>query len=383
MDDANLGAVIVTRTRTSAALAASLSLTIVAGAVPSTALAQPAGDTTIPEAPAPAPAASDPKEAVLGLEGEDAAAAVVLTGALRESLAKHGIGGGPELPLVELKLTMGCESADSDCLRSGGETLGVAALVYGTLHTDGSGYRLDLQQLNVADGKVAAKASLTLTPADLEGDRLEHSAEVIAATLLGKPIPAAPADPNAPVAEAPAPEPAPVADAPRGRVVFGVKKPTPNWKWIGLGTSGGLTLVALTTAIVSTIRLNGALRDDLLSAAENSLTDGKASNDVDPNSERDLCELGREHPPSDTQNPNSVRNAAVTTVCNKADTTAAIATASWIGTGVFAASSLVFAGLTFLHKETPAATALHRRGIQVGGAPRPEGGFSIGVQGRF
>ena len=52
----------------------------------------------------------------------------------------------------------------------------------------------------------------------------------------------------------------------------------------------------------------------------------------------------------------------MTEICNKADALTATATATWIGTGVFAASTAVFAVLLFTHKAEPEGDTASFRG---------------------
>jgi hypothetical protein len=88
--------------------------------------------------PTPAVAAAlqgaSAKASVLSLEGDDPAKAVGLSKALQSEFTRRGFSGGREMSLAELKLTMGCDEPPSAaCLASGGKTLGVDRMIYGTL----------------------------------------------------------------------------------------------------------------------------------------------------------------------------------------------------------------------------------------------------------
>src|SRR5688572_11569947 len=117
-----------------------LATSMVTIALPTTAAArQGLTVTTLGAAVVDAPAS------VLGLEGSDGKAADALTEALRKAFNARGYGGGEEMSLSELRLTMGCEKNDDACLAQGGESLGVRRLIYGEPKPAGGGdYMLDL-----------------------------------------------------------------------------------------------------------------------------------------------------------------------------------------------------------------------------------------------
>jgi hypothetical protein len=330
----------------------------------------------------PSPAAASAKDAsVLGLESEDAEAAKKLTAALRKVFAARGVGGGQELPFVELKLTMGCEEGALDCLSEGGRTLGVDKLVFGHLRpAAGGGYNIDLQMLDVTTEKIVRDVSAEVGVEDLEPDAIDQTAESIIARMYDEEAPPLPS-----TAEAMS-ETAPTDTAPDegGKLVWGRQENTPTWKWAGLGVSAGLAVASLGTAIGTSlaVRHDGPVYNEMIDTAEDSLTDGKESNDVDPNSDADLCDLSRAHPPGDPD-PDTVTNAAVTRVCNKADALAKTATATWVTTGIFAVSAVVFTMLIFVHRERPETASLWRRGLRLGVAPTPTGGFVVGGGMRF
>ena len=79
----------------------------------------------------------------------------------------------------------------------------------------------------------------------------------------------------------------------------------------------------------------------------------------------------------------NIANADVTRVCIKADNLATAATASWIATGVFAASTVVFTTLLFVHKDKKTAAKLLEHDVGLGGAPLRDGGFVLGGSLRF
>jgi hypothetical protein len=330
----------------------------------------------------PGTAAGSAKDAsVLGLESEDAEASKKLTEALRKAFSARGVGGGQELPLVELKLTMGCEEDAVDCLAEGGKTLGVDKLVYGHLRpAAGGGYSIDLQMLDVGTATIERDVSMEVGVEDLEDDAIGQTAESIVARMYDEeaaPLPS--------VGEAMTePEPTDAPPDQGGKLVWGKQDPTPIWKWVGLGVSAGLAAASVGTAIGTSlaIRRDGPVYNEMIEAAEDSLTDGKESNDIDPNSDADLCEEARRHPAGDPD-PDTVTNAAVTKVCNKADALAKTATATWVTTGIFAASVVAFTVLIYVHREEPQASALRRRGLSLGVAPTTDGGFVVGGGMRF
>lgn len=316
---------------------------------------------------------------VLGLESEDAEAAERLTAALRKAFAKRGIGGGQELPLVELKLTMGCETDAPDCLSEGGKTLGVDVMVYGHLRpAAGGGYSMDLKQLNVGTGQVEQEVTVELGAADMTDDAIDQTAANAVARMLGEDP-----GPDPVLGDDSDDEPTDAGPRDKGKLVWGKQSPTPRWKSAGLWTSVALMAASLGAAVGTTlmIRPNGPVYNELIDEAEASLEDDKDSNDVDPDMDDDLCEFARKHPVGDPD-PATVTNSAVTKVCNKADALATTATVTWITTGVFAASTVLFTILTFVHRDEPGMAKLRRRGLTLGAAPT-RGGVVLGGGVRF
>lgn len=323
---------------------------------------------------------------VLGLEGEEDKTADVVTGALRKELSSRGEMGEQEMSLLELKLTMGCEGNDPACIAEGGSTLGVDEMIYGSIDAKGDGYVIKLERLAVGDQKVVGSTSLEVTPADIGAGKLEKTAKKLIDGVYGiapEPDPAVPVAPVAGGGEDEAP--------PKGR--GGRKKDDggdgggkiPTWKWIGLGVSGGLTVASVGVATWSTlsIREGGPIKTELEDAAADSLTDDKDLNDVDPDVVSDLCATAREEPNPDE--PGAVRNASMVEICNKGDRRAKVATATWVTTGIFAASTVVFAVLIATDKSRRGGGKNARvdRGLHLGAAPTADGGFFVGGGMRF
>ena len=362
-------------------------------------LAAPALAVSLLSTTLPASAFAGPPQApptVLGLEGEAAAeqAAFDLTLALRAELDRRELGGGKDMSLLELKLTMGCEGNDAACLAEGGKTLEATELVYGSVTPAGDGFKVSLSKLDVAGANVTGSASASPGPdAFGSAEGIEGLAKDLIDQLYGaeKSAPVA----AAPVTEGPPPEAQPTdepaveetrADTADGKYELGYQgKQTPTWKWVGLGVSGGLMVGALGGAIGTTLAIgpNGSLRTELDDAADDSLTDDSPTNDVDRNRVDDVCAFAREEINPDTE-PGAVRNSSVTEVCNRADNYATGATVSWIATGVFAASTVAFTVLLFVHqKDRRAARLLNEHELRLGGAPLPGGGFAASGRIRF
>lgn len=343
----------------------------------------------------PGVALAEGKTTFLGLEGEGDPVAA-LSDAIRWDLNQRGRDDGNTMSLAELKLTMGCGDNDLPCLAQGGQALGSSEFVFGTMTKAGDKWTIELQSLDIATGKLNNAVQRQVTTEDLG----EASLGKTAASLIDELYkvqssttdtpPAGDGDGTDPVpddgtddASEPSDEQVDQPGSSDGKLIWGPYSPRPKWKFIGLGVSGGLTLAALGTAIGTTIVIgpNGSSRKDLLAAAEASLTDDKPSNDIDPNTAADLCTLARQ--PPDESKPNEVTNAEVTRVCIKADNLATVATVSWIATGVFAASTVVFTTLLFVHKDKRAAAKLIEHDVGFGGAPLRDGGFVLGGSLKF
>ncbi|MCB9706761.1 MAG: hypothetical protein H6711_33260 [Myxococcales bacterium] len=317
---------------------------------------------------------------VLDLEGDDDAKASALTRALRTSFAARGVGGGKEMSAIELKLTMGCDDPPAAaCMAEGGKTLGVKNMVYGSLKKAGAGYTVELTLLDVDGATVKETLSAPLSADALEGGVIDQTAKDLVDQMLG--VQEASPEPTEPTpVVAPPPEEEPEESG--SRLVWG-KHDAAKWKKIGLYTSAGLMVASLGTAVVTSlmVRRGGPIYNDLIDAANASLEDDKKANDINPNTGEDLCSIARTEPPGE---PGTVTNASVAKVCKKGDTFAKIATITWVTTGVFAASTIAFTTLLFVHKEKNETMArLQRRGTTLGVAPLRGGGAMVGGSFRF
>lgn len=329
----------------------------------------------------PATAFAGTKTTFLGVEGEGPKVQA-LADALRWELGQRGRDDGNTMSLAELELTMGCGRDDVGCYAQGGQTLGSEELVYATMTKSAGGYDVKLTSVNVALGTVGKTVTKTVTDKDLAESAVAATATMLLNALYEVTATDAdkPPDETDPDLVPTPPEDEVDDDEPKkeGGLIWGPYSPRPRWKMVGLGVMGGLTVAALGTAVGATIAIgnNGPIRKELLDEAAKSLDDAKDSNDVDPNSSGDLCQLART--PPDPTKPNEVTNAAVTKVCIKADNVATVATAAWVATGVFAVATAAFTVLLFVHKDdSKAAAKLHRRGVRFGGAPLPGGGFAL------
>jgi hypothetical protein len=331
--------------------------------------------------------ALDDKTTFLGLEG-DGELVTSLADAIRWDLNQRGLDDGNTMSLAELKLTMGCGDEDLACFAQGGQTLGSSQLVFGSLSPKGAGYVVELQSLNVGTGELNNKIEREVSAEELADAQLGATASALIDALYKiQPTvdelpptdsvddPGEVGDPD----EAGSPKPPPGERA----LIWGPYSPRPAWKAAGVGVSSVLLLGGLGMAIGATVAIgsNGPIRKELITAAENSLLDTKDGNDVDPNSTQDLCVLGRA--PPDPTKPNEVTNAEVTRVCIKADNMATVATAGWIATGVFAATTVIFTTLLFVHKNDKRVAKLRKHKVGFGGAPSPGRGFVVGGSFQF
>lgn len=337
---------------------------------------------------------------ILGLESEDASAGEALTKALRTAFQKRGLGGGQEMSLVELRLTMGCSGDDPKCLAEGGKAIEVRRLVYGSLKKTGKGgYMLQLNMLDVAGASLEKELGRPLSASDLSRDKIEATATAIVQAMLpeedgGEPVSDGGTltdEPTANPDETDRPEPRPRDK----KYVWGLDKPLPNWKAAGLGVSAGLFVISLGTAIGLTVATKTTLRDKLVRTANDSLKDNyppghpkagqvNPENDIDPTVTPDICAKAREHPAIDVKNPGSVRNKKVTEVCNIADGVEKGQFAAWAGTAVFGVATIAFTVLLFVKKnDSAAAAAAWRHGLRLGAAPTRGGGMSFGAAFRF
>jgi hypothetical protein len=334
--------------------------------------------------PSTAAAAFDDKTTFLGLEG-DGQQVTALSDAIRWDLNQRGLDDGNTMTLAELKLTMGCGDEDLSCFAQGGQTIGSKILVFGDVRKDGSAnYVITLKALDVASGQLSNSIQKTVSFVELG----EAQIGATAAALVDELYKIKPSVDELPPEDA-QPEPEPEVEGPKpdkpkgGELIWGPYKPRPGWKYAAVGVSGALLVVGLGMGIGATVAIgeNGPLRKQLLDEAAASLEDDKQSNDVDPNSSGDLCEIAR-HPPDPTK-PNEVTNARVTQVCIKFDNNSTLATAGWVATGVFALSTIAFTTLLFVHKNKGEVAKIRRHRPSFGGAPTRGGGFMLGGSFRF
>jgi len=308
---------------------------------------------------------------VLDLEGDDKAKVAALSKALRGQFAARGIGGGKEMSAIEFKLTMGCDDPpEPRCMANGGKSLGVGQLVYGSLKGKGPSYQVELVLVDVGSGAVSKSHAATLDAGALEAGTIEATAKGLVEAMIGAPPP----DPEpevAPPVEAEAEE---LEEAPRSRLVWGRHKAA-TWKKAGFATSLVLTGVAAGAGVALGVlsSTNRSAYNDVIEAAKASLEDDDPGNDVNPyvDSSVDLCGVARD-----------VENAEVTKACDKGDGLARGATISFIGAGVFAASTLAFAVLLFVHREDSTMARLRERNLTFGVAPT-RGGVAFGGGWRF
>ena len=344
-------------------------------------------------------AAMEEPASVLGLESDDAAAGEALTKALRKAFAKRGYSGGQEMSLVELRLTMGCSGDDPKCLSEGGKAIEVRRLIYGHLKkTGGGGYQLHLLMLSVGDATVEKETNRPLSAADLSRDKIDATATALVNSLLpqesdDEPVPeTGPAVDQPPVEDTPGTRPQPRQRDRKYK--WGLDKPVPRWKAIGLGVSASLFVVSLGTAIGLTVATRTTLRDKLVREANASLTDTNddgtlnTANDVDPTVVSDICGEATSTPepdnPSTPENESKfVKNKKITKVCNVAKGVERGQFAAWAGTAVFGVSTIVFSVLMFVKKnDSPAAAAAVRHGVRLGVMPSREG-VRVGAGFRF
>lgn len=327
------------------------------------------------------------KTTFLGLEGEGEQV-TSLSDAIRWDLNQRGLDDGNTMTLAELQLTLGCGDQDLACFAQGGQTLGSSSLVFGDVRKVGNNYVITLNSLDVATGKLSNTIEKSVPLTDLGEAQLGATAAALVDSLYKieptvDELPPEDQPPGEDTVDGPQTD-EPVEDEPGdSKYVWGAYSPRPGWKWAGVGVSSVLMLGGLGMAIGATVAIgeNGPLRKDLLNEAEASLTDSKDSNDIDPNSNEDLCELART--PPDPSKPNEVTNGRVTEVCIKFDNTSKIATAGWIATGVFAATTVLFTTLLFVHKRNKTVATLREHKVGLGGAPSPHGGFMLGGSFRF
>jgi hypothetical protein len=390
----------------------SSALTVALLATTTAAPAQAAGGSWRPAGPArpasllasraPSRAAGDTAPAaVVGLDADAPEQGAALTRALRRSFAARGLSGGEEVTLSELRLALGCKVASPECLSRGGSLLGARRLIYGSLRrSTAGGWSLEVTLVEADDGGAATTVDLALTDADLAGDRVSATAELVA-DRLAPDTSVSPTPEQGRGGRAPPPPPPPPPERSDdgddavpgdGRLRWGWVRPQPRWKWAGFGVGAGSTVVGFSVALGTGLwltRPNAGFRQELLDAAEASLNDENELNDIDPNlpATINLCEFARERPLDENGQPlgmpGQVRNTDVVQVCNRAETIRRGQVISTVVGSVGLATTVVFTILLFVHREPARASTWRRRGMIVGLDPVRGEGVSLRVGGRF
>jgi len=364
--------------------------------------------SAVPQVTAFLGAVADSPTAVFGLEGDEALGDL-LTRALREELVQRGIGGGEPLTLDEVRLIMGCDGVAPQCLASAGDSMGAKRVIFGAVFKEEGVARVELHLLEV-EGAVEVSQVNELVPLpDLTEEHVAAKAKELAETLLAPkapepepapvPVPEGVDDGVAPSDTEPDldPEPAPEGTTDEGsaalkstaqdssRYEWGAYKPRPSWKRAGFGVGVTLTALGAGAFIGTAISLRYTLRDDLLEAAEASTQDYvgdelNTANDVDPNSDEDICLRAEAAPPGE---PDRVTNASIAEICNRADI---VQVANWVSAGVMAAgavTTVVFTTLLFVRKKNGGGRASRSfERMAFSGGPMV-GGWSIAGQLRF
>jgi hypothetical protein len=306
--------------------------------------------------------------------------------------------GTERVELAEFRLTMGCPDDAPACIAQGGQSLGANSMVYGYLRDAGrQSYRVELFALDVGGKSIVAQTTTTIARTAITSDAIQQTADELIAELFPSdstvpaPVPGEKAGPSTSPNTPPAGRAPSDRGAPRGNLVWGVYKPVPAWKKAGLGVSVSLFVASLATAagLSYAISKKGPLRKELIKAAEDSLTDTlptgelNTRNDVDPNSNVDLCQVARmEGTDNGVPQPGTVKNAKVAKICNRADGMEIGANISWgiaVASGI---STVVFTTLMFVHREKPQVAKLRQRGLHVGISPI-RSGFTVGGGMRF
>lgn len=354
---------------------------------------------TVPPAAAgmaePGSVADHAPAAVVGLESNNVEIGARLTESLRRAFAGRGLSGGTEASLAELRLALGCNENRPACLARGGETLQARRLIYGTLQEVDGGWEIDISILEVESARVTAHESTTVSRAELAPDRIDQTAEEMVERLV--PDTEAPTRPGTsltpPPPPPPPPEPSrdeerPVDDEESG-LVWGLQRPVPRWKAVGLGVSAGVFMGGALSYVGLHVWLNHGLQDDLRAEAQASLMDEKELNDVDPDGVVDICEYARSRPTDEQGNPlgneGEVRNARITGLCNKGEDRARIANIMGVVGLVGLVSTVTFTTLLFVHREPAGKTARawRERRMQAGLGSTPGRGPMLHLSGRF
>lgn len=323
--------------------------------------------------PATAAAAPAGKGSVLTLESDDPAKAAALTKALQTEFAARGIGGGRDMSLSELKLTMGCDEPPSPkCLAEGGRTLGVETMVYGTLAKSGGSYVVQLNLLEVGTANVAKSVTAEYPASALEGGQVQATAKDLVVRVLGPDQPQAPAAAGTSGETEAEPESQP--ESGKSKLVWGRYSDVPAWKKGGLYASAGIAVLAFGAALgtyLSWRKPNGPVYKKMLKLAEESYTNDLKGDEVAYGEGENIC--ANAHVPLGK----GVTNAAVANQCNTGETLAKVTTATLVVGGIALASTIAFTTLMFVHREKPGVAKLRERGVGFGVGPTV-GGFMVG-----
>ncbi len=315
------------------------------------------------------------KASVLTLESDDPGKAQALSKALQSEFAARGVGGGRDMSLAELKLTMGCDEPPSAaCLGSGGKSLGIDRMIYGSLtRAKSGGYTLNLSVMEVGTTSITKTVNTELGADALTGAAVQSTAKDIVTQVLGPEATTAEPDTATP-ADGAVEEPGPQKS---GKLVWG-RYDAPKWKKAGLAVSAVLTVASLGLAVGTWIvaRPGGKIESDVRAAGARSLMDKDASNNVSPYMEGSLCKAAR-------GTGGTPKNQEMADLCDKGDGMATAATAGAIATGIFAASTVVFTTLLFVHKDKPGVARLQKHGLSLGAMPLRAGGVMVGGVVRF
>ncbi len=317
--------------------------------------------------PAPTERVAAHAVAMAEVHGDAGDVARDLQVAVHSELVARGLVATDVMSISELRLAMACRRVDDACMAQGGRAMGMQQVVLVTLVRTAVGLRIDAGILDTKSGSRVVEARVPIVASALA----RGSVDATAAALVDQLFPG-----SKPTAPTPAPasvlstgnqsEPATPTDAP-------AKREIPSWKWIGFGVSAGAMTVFGAAVLGIQIRLRGGIRDELLAAVDESLTDDNPGNDVDRDNS-DLCRTARESPNGDDK----VRNAAVTQVCNRADVYQRAGVVMMGLTAAGLASSIVFAILLAV----PERRGKPRRTALVPGL-RLNGGPALTLSGRF
>ena len=319
--------------------------------------------------PAPAVAAPAGKGSVLTLEGDDPIKAVGLTKALQAEFAARGVGGGREMSLSELKLTMGCDEPPSPrCLADGGKTLGVDTMIYGSLNKSKTGHIITLNLLETGTANIAKVATAEYPAGALDQGNVQATAKDLVNRVLG---PETVEPEPEPVKTEPEPEPQPEAKS--SKLVWGRYDDVPGWKKGGLYASAGLAVVSFGAALglfLSWRKPGGPVYKKMYDLAKATHDDSDPNNDV-TYWDGDICQ-------------NAVgKSDAVVAQCDKGKTLAGATTGLLVAGGIFTVATVAFTTLMFVHREKPGLAKLRQRGFNLGAAPTLSGGFLVGGGLRF